>query len=193
MLTLYLSLISTEAERSRFEEVYSQCRKQMIVIATSILKNEDDAEDVVHDVFYSIASSDTDILEKLDNPQDLKNYMFKATQNRAISMIRRRKVQRDSENKFINFNLELNDSEFVDNICDKFECESLLRAIQQLDSKYREVLYYHFVLNLSVAETAETVGRPQDTVYKQLYRGKKKLEEILIRGDSKYVYDAKRV
>lgn len=51
MLTLYLSLIGTEAERSRFEEVYSQCRKQMIVIATSILKNEDDAEDVVHDVF----------------------------------------------------------------------------------------------------------------------------------------------
>lgn len=74
MLTLYLSLISTEAERSRFDEVYSQCRKQMIVIATSILKNEDDAEDVVHDVFYSIASSHTDILEKLDNPQDLKNY-----------------------------------------------------------------------------------------------------------------------
>lgn len=51
MLTLYLSLLSTEAERSRFEEVYSQCRKQMIVIATSILKNEADAEDVVHDVF----------------------------------------------------------------------------------------------------------------------------------------------
>lgn len=51
MLTLYLSLISTEAERSRFEEVYSQYRKQMIVIATSILKNEADAEDVVHDVF----------------------------------------------------------------------------------------------------------------------------------------------
>ena len=89
--------------------------------------------------------------------------------------------------------MEFNDSEFVDNICDKFECESLLKVIRRLDGKYRDVLYYHFVLNLSVAETAETVGRPQDTVYKQLYRGKKKLEEMLIRGDNQYVYDAKRI
>ena len=183
MLSLYLNTIGTEVERKRFEEVYYQHRKQMVFIANAVVHNMDDAEDVVQDVFFTIASSHMDILTKIEDPTDLKNYMLKATKNKAISTLRRQKIQKECENKFIDFNLEFNDSVFVESVCAKVEYDELLDAIRSLDDKYREVLYYKIVLDLSVEQIASTVDRTESTVCKQIYRGKKMLAEMLKRGE----------
>lgn len=95
MFTLLISTNDTANEIKLFDEVYRHYRKQMIAIAKSILKNDEDAEDAVHDVFCSIASSHMDILERVDNPNDLKNYMLKAVQNRSISILRHQKVRKE--------------------------------------------------------------------------------------------------
>ena len=50
-------------------------------------------------------------------------------------------------------------------------------------NKYREVLYYKIVLDLSVEQIARTVDRTESTVCKQIYRGKKMLAEMLKRGE----------
>ena len=92
MLTLLISTNDTGNEIKLFDEVYRHYRKQMIAVAKSILNNDEDAEDTVHDVFCCIASSHMDILDRVDNPKDLKNYMLKAVQNRSISLLRHPKV-----------------------------------------------------------------------------------------------------
>lgn len=51
MLSLYLSLIENETEKTKFEAVYYTYRKQMFLLANSILNSKQDAEDAVHDVF----------------------------------------------------------------------------------------------------------------------------------------------
>ena len=85
MLTLYLSLISTEAERSRFEEVYSQCRKQMIVIATSILKNEDDASDAVSNAVLKAYTK----INQLKKYEFFKTWVTKILKNECYEIIRK--------------------------------------------------------------------------------------------------------
>lgn len=65
----------------------------------------------------------------------------------------------------------------------KVEYDELLDAIRSLDDKYREVLYYKIVLDLSVEQIARTVDRTESTVCKQIYRGKKMLAEMLKRGE----------
>ena len=95
MLSLYLNMIGTEVERKRFEEVYFQHRKQMVFIADSVVHNMDDSEDVVQDVFITIASSHMDILTKIEDPTDLKNYMLKATKNKEIRTLRRQNIQKE--------------------------------------------------------------------------------------------------
>lgn len=92
MFTLLISTNDTANEIKLFDKVYRHCRKQMIAVAKSILNNDEDAEDAVHDVVCSIASSHMDIFERVDNPKDLKNYMLKAVQNRSISILRHQKV-----------------------------------------------------------------------------------------------------
>lgn len=57
MLALYMSFIDDEAHRRLFEEIYLNYRKQMLLVARSVLGNDSDAEDIVHDVFLKIAKS----------------------------------------------------------------------------------------------------------------------------------------
>lgn len=101
MFTLLISTNDTANEIKLFDEVYRHYRKQMIAVAKSILKNDEDAEDAVHDVFC-IASSHMDILDWVDNPKDLKNYMLKAVQNRSISILRHQKVCKEYDAKVTN-------------------------------------------------------------------------------------------
>lgn len=95
MFTLHISMTRPEDKAKLFNEAYRHYRKQMITVAKSILNNDEDAEDAVHDVFCSIASSHMDILDRIDNPKDLKNYMLKSVKNRSISILRHQKVRKE--------------------------------------------------------------------------------------------------
>ena len=69
MLPFYLSLIASEEGKCRFEEIYYTYRRQMFALANSILRNEHDAEDAVHDVFYAVASSHMDVITHKLTPE----------------------------------------------------------------------------------------------------------------------------
>ena len=55
----------------------------------------------------------------------------------------------------------------------------VLQAIQCLGDPYREVLYYHFVVELSLVEVAKLLDRKHGLVKMQAVRGKKRLLEAL--------------
>lgn len=151
----------------------------MHTLAVSILENEDDSEDLVHDVFCTVAEKHLNHLQTIKNEQDMKNYLLKATKNRALNMKRDKKQYislHESEAVLISKE-DLNDNGFLDTICDKMTYRELVEAIRSLDKKYEEVLYLHFVLELPVAEVADLLSRNIHTVKKQLVRGKKMLIE----------------
>ncbi len=175
MLSLYLSLIENETEKTKFEAVYYTYRKQMFLLANSILNSKQDAEDAVHDVFYSVASSHMDIIKNAKNETDIRNYLLKSVKNASVSLIRKRKVRADYQKEII-ANISVPDDErFIDEICQKLDYDDITEAMDSLDDKYREVLYYHFVLGLTIPETAKILDRKTNTVQKQLVRGKSKL------------------
>ena len=174
MLAFYLSLIEDKNDKIVFEEIYYSFRKQMFAVALSVLKNEYDAEDIVHDVFCTIAEKHIHTIRKIENKQDLRNYLLKATKNSALNKKRDEKKHLDINEKEIAFKkrLELNDNDFLDMICDNISYQELVKKIKNLDKKYADVLYLHFVLQFSSSEIAETLGKNTQTVKKQLVRGK---------------------
>ena len=56
LLSIYLSLIDDDDDKDRFEELYKKYRIGMYKIAFSILHNNEDAEDAVHEAFLCIAN-----------------------------------------------------------------------------------------------------------------------------------------
>lgn len=167
------------------EAVYHAYRKQMYALAFSILQNEMEAEDIVHDVFAKISAKPS-MLTKVKTDDDMRNYLLKAAKNTALNRCRQR-------NRFVLFSgrsreeplqdhMELSDEDFLEVVFQRAAYQEVVSAIGHLDQKYGAVLYYHFVLELSVPEVAKTLGRNESTVKKQLVRGKKQLLSILDTG-----------
>lgn len=191
MLAFYLSLIDSEAEKEKFEEAYCTYRKQMFVLANSILKNEQDAEDIVHDVFYYVASSHIDVINNAENLADVRNYLLKSVKNASMSLVRKRNLQTEHFDRTQEKIQAPNDNKFVDEICLRLDYQDVINVMDSLDDKYREVLYYHFVLDLSIPETAKLLNRNFNTVQKQLVRGKELLLKKVNKGGTQNV-DEKR-
>ncbi len=53
--------------------------KKMVLFALSILDNESDSEDALQNAFIKIISNNWKTLSKIDNDNDMRNYLLKAT------------------------------------------------------------------------------------------------------------------
>lgn len=188
MLVLYLSMIDNDDDRNLFEKIYYSYRKQMLTVALSVLENEDDAEDLVHDVFCNIAEKYIPTLQNIKNEQDMKNYLLKATKNSALNKKRdtKKSISLHENETVLNAEEDLNDNSFLDMICNSLSYQEIISAIRSLDKKYEEVLYLHFVLEMSVPEVADYLKRNKNTVKIQLARGKIiLLEKLSLNGGVK--------
>ena len=191
MLTFYLSLIDDESDRRSFEVLYNSYRKQMLSVARSVLSNDSEAEDIVHDVFVKIASKHMATIKTLPKEEDVRNYLLKATKNTALNHTKKRSRDSLSLNTVLEFNAgsttALTDEQFLEIVFAKLEHEKLINALCALDLKYREVIYYHFVLEMPVPKVAEVLNRKSGTVKMQLVRGKKLLlSQLGYDGESDY-------
>lgn len=176
MLIFYTSLIDERSHKSYFETIYHQYRKQMLYVADSVLHNKSDAEDAVHNAFIGIAKN-IDTVRKIENETDRRNYLLKSAKNAALSMLPQvRKPEEplsDSETDCVS------DRDFVEMICRKADYDKIVAEMLSMDPRYRDALYYHFVLEFSIPQTAKALGRSVSAVKQQLVRGKKLLLENL--------------
>lgn len=178
MLAFYMSLVDEVCQKTTLEFIYHQYKNQMFRLARSILENDPDAEDAVHDVFVRIATRHMDAVCTISQPNDLRNYLLKATKNTCLNYKRRREIPVDPADAVFS-GAPLSDDAFVDMICARVQKEQLLCALASLPALYRDVLYFRFVLEFSVSEIAKMNAIKTDTVRKQLLRGKGKLLEEL--------------
>lgn len=54
-MIVYLQMIETDEDKSKFEEIYQEYRNLMYYVSYKRMQHEQDAEDVVHHVFVKIA------------------------------------------------------------------------------------------------------------------------------------------
>ena len=196
MLVLYLSLIDEEKKKNRFTEIYLSYRRQMVIVAMSVVHSEADAEDVVHEVFLNIAMRHMDTVSSITEEKSLRNYLLTATKRTAINWLRRYKhiVYVEPEVELDYILPEIPDDRFVDYICQRIEYEQVLKAITELEEKYKLVIYYHFVLEIPVPKVAEMLHQSVATTKKQLVRGKKKLLTLLeMKGEEDSVNNERRI
>lgn len=192
MLALYLAYLDDENDKKLFEEIFYAYRKQMVTLALSILNNENDAEDAVHNVFLRIAQKNWNTVRTIENKTDLRNYLLKATKNASLNFIKIKNRDNVSLDSIVVFDLYdselLSDDSFIDTICTKIEYDIMIEAIKSLDDKYRNVIYYHLVMELPIIKTAQLLGQTVAATQKQLFRGKKMLLSLLgIKGADKNV------
>lgn len=163
----YLQLIETEADKTKFEQLYIRYRKLMHYVANRILQNPYDAEDAVHMAFESIAKN----MDKISavNCPETRSLLVITTERRAIDIVRSRKT-RDT--------LELIDD--IAGIEIVVPCENpVAHAMANLPPQYREILLLRHDNGYTTKEIAKILGISTDAAQKTLWRAKEALREKL--------------
>lgn len=173
-MIVYTALIENEMDKLTFTNIYNSYRKQMIAVATGILKNQKDAEDAVQSAFIGIAQTFNSVPK--DDPKKMRAYVLIAARNAAINMLPKKKQQDnlvDISEKVIPANDDL-----FQRVVMADDYELILRVMRQLPTIYRDVLLMVYVEELTVNEAAKALNRASGTVRQQLNRGKKLLIEL---------------
>ena len=173
MLLILLSLEGRPDRQRRLAQLYEAYGGQMLYLARSILRHPEEAEDAVQDAFVQ-AGRYMDVLEKLDDPQDQRNYLLKITQNASLKRLKKHRQESCME-QLPEQPECCSDEQFLDQLCLQWEYQTLLEGLKQLEQPYREVLYYRFGMELTPTEIANLLERKLPTVKKQIARGKQKL------------------
>lgn len=167
---IYLAMIEDPAERSLFEKVYLKYRNLMFYIANGILKNDQLAEDAVHNAFLKILKH----MDAISDPDSTrtKNFLALVCERTAIDMYKSLK-----RNKEISID-EIEESRSV------FGTEMSLGnpvydAIMNLPFLYREVMMYKFIQGYENDEISRILGITEGTVRQRISRGRQKLKKIL--------------
>ena len=171
MLQTLLTLIEEQADRIRFEDIYNGYYKQMLMVAGSVLDNQADAEDAVQDALLRIARNMT----ALRNREDwaIRGYVLTVVKNAALQIHNRdRRYGKKTDSR--SNPMEETDGVFQ-RVINLLDYDLLLRAVQHLDYRYRQVLTLAYLQEMCPREIADLLGRKEDTVRKQLYRGRKLL------------------
>lgn len=165
-MLIYLQLIETEEDKSKFEEIYIEYRNLMQYLAYNRLHNKQDAEDAVHQVFVKIA----EIIRTVDpvSPRT-KRLVVVMIENTVTDMLRKRSIHPSEE-------YQEEDQAVPDpDLCEK---NLLDQCIWKLPEKQRLVIWLKYRDGYNLREIAKMLGITLVWAQKLDQRAKKRLAEL---------------
>ena len=146
-------------------ELLSQYGREIQGVAYLILRNRDDAEDVLMDTLLTALDRGS----SLRDPAAVRQWLLKIATNQALG--RRRRFGRVTW-------LELA-PDYPGPAMDTTEHVALVQGLATLPIRSRAAVVLHYYADLPVAEVAAVMGTSQNTVKSQLRTGLARLRELL--------------
>ena len=165
-MLIYLQMIETPLEKSKFEQLYHQYRALMFHVANGILHNDRDAEDAVHNAFVSIAEN----ISKIEDPNcpKTKGYIVTIVERKAIDLYRRKQRRNVISIDEVNLGIQPELSGGV----------VIGQCFGKLPDRYRHVLMLKFRYGYDTREIAKLMGISEANAAKLIQRAKQQLEKL---------------
>lgn len=181
-------LKAAETDAAAFDLVMTRFEAPVFRFARSLVRNDEDAEDVLQQTFLSI----WDALQKKAGPknthdQSAKSWIFTIARHAAYRKGRRRVGEpqeceplTSAELATLGVEAGWGSDETPESIVEKLESqEQVQRSLSQLPEEYREVILLRDVEELTTQETAQVLGLSPAAVKSKLHRARLKLSAIL--------------
>lgn len=176
MLNFYLSLLDTEEEKSKMEELYHTYKGLMLKVAFDILKDYDLANDALHNSFLKIVHH----LNKLDQVSchKTKAYMVIVIENVSKTMYNKRKKQESFSFDELAYEVQ-DENNLEEDVSNELTVQYVYEKIKLLPNIYKEILTLKYVNDLSDKEIAKVLQISNSAVRKRFERARIKLTELL--------------
>lgn len=176
-----------QGDQDAFKEIFNQYHKKVYRIAYGVVRQREDALDIVQEVFIKLFHS----IRNFKGKSNFYTYLYRMVINTAIDHIRRRryKIQTSSIDGDGGFQLSEGAEKRPDHILIHKELEERVKmAMEKLPADQRSALIFREVEGLSYQEIAETMRCSVGTVMSRLHYGRKRTQELL----KDYVYPVRK-
>lgn len=142
---------------SHYDKIYKYCY--------SMLRNVEDAEDAVQEVFFKAIKSGS--LTSIENPNA---WLYKIAYFHCINKLKRKKLL-----SFVPFIESENTAIVIENTQD----EQLQHILNQLKPEERALIVFRIIEHYSFDEIAAIIDKPAPTIRKRYERLKEKIKKML--------------
>ena len=171
------TLISRAAagETAAWEPLVLAHQEAVFRLAYLLLGDPDEAEDVAQETFLRGWNQ----LDRFDRSRPLRPWLLRIAANLASN--RRRFAGRYLTALMRSAQAEPGTPGVEERSAERLEAEQLWQAVRRLDASDQQIIYLRYFLDLSVAETAETLETAEGTVKSRLHRALERLRNVIQR------------
>lgn len=164
-----------------FEQIVNRYKDQLVNFAFRFLGDIEDAEDIVQETFLRVFRKK----KAYKNVAKFSTWIYTITGNLAKTELRRRKRRKLLSISSLGFedkDFELPETKKgpEENADDLLQSKVIQKAIDSLPVKFKEVIIFRDLQELSYEEISNIVKIPLGTVKSRVNRGRLKLQEKLI-------------
>lgn len=154
-------------------QVYEMYKDMLYNVSYRILRQKNDAQDVVHDGFIKAFLN----IQKLDNDRHLGPWLKRIVINCSLDYLKKRNklswIEESQELREETNSVNNRDEE------DTYSLKDVKAAINSLKEKYRIIIILYLIDGYSHKEIACCLGLKESTVRNQYRRGKIQLKQLI--------------
>ncbi len=161
-------------DMSAFLAIYERYKRDVLTLSAALLGRRDGAEDVLHDVFVSLAEG----LRHRQPPKNLKGYLLTAAANRVRDRFRRAKREPGPLHEAVSLEASKpgNPATLV---AESERTERVWKCVLSLPDEQRDVVAFKIYGGLTFREVAERTRTSINTVQSRYRYGLEKLRQML--------------
>lgn len=160
-------------DQSAFAEMYNYYREPALKFCTSILKDEEEAENMLQEVFIKI----WDRREQIKPENNFHSYLFVCLRNMAFDYLRKAEKNEIMRQQYMErMETTTQDDEKEDK---ESKIQILYSAVNSLSEKRKQILKLNVEEGKSYQEIAESMNISKNTVKNQLIKAKQIIRQKL--------------
>ena len=163
-----------EEDKEFFIQKINENRLKIYKTAIAILKNEDDANDVIQETLYSAYKNYYSLKEK----SYFTTWIIRILINNCYNIINKNKKISYIDDNVIQNTTDVEDNYAVEN--------SLEWVLEQIDKDLKEIVVLYYYDDFSVADIANVLKIPQGTVKSRLSRARAQIKEIIKKEEGEF-------
>jgi RNA polymerase sigma-70 factor, ECF subfamily len=158
-----------------YEFMVRTCSNDLYRYAYRLCGRHDTAQDLVQETFSEAWKS----LDSLREESKARSWLYSILRYRNAHLHRERKRNREYDHDPLEFNDVPDNAGGRDALEELADIDSLQKALDRLDGRFKEPFLMVFLEGLTCAEAAEQLGVPLGTVLSRIHRARAALREYI--------------
>lgn len=169
---------ATAGEVAAFEQLAERHRSALRSLALRMLRNSDDANDVVQDTLVKAFRA----IKEFDPTRPIRPWLCRICTNCCVDAVRQRKRDGDSLDAHEYILVDESQESADETAGLSIERGQVMRAVQKLPENYRRIILMRHFDHMDVNEIADALDKPEGTIKSWLFRARALLRKELEPG-----------